>query len=366
MSSIDIRNFGIPTQGLGFVAEYYVLPNWVSSLSEIDFDRSPDAVEIATELDAVWSYDAFWDGGPQDSFAARYTGSLNVIEDGVYTIHLTSDDGSALYVDGELVINNDGNHGAKLVPVSLELSSGAHEIEVRYFESGGAQTLKLEWSGPDTDNELQLIDSSVVNYSLPADTDAANEGTDSVAASAEAAPDTVAEATTNPGLEAKFVKINRGDKTLDQINFDADPIAEQILTEVNYEKSRKAWWEDGPRSRFAAEITGQLNVEMAGEYTIYLESDDGSALSLDGVQIIDNDGRHGTTEIHETLFLTAGSHDLELLYFEYSGAQTLRLLWSGPDTDGAKVPISGNSLSHGEPAAAPVADQDNTDQGGHD
>ena len=104
----------------------------------------------------VKSNDPFWQGGAADNFAARYTGALVVETAGQYTLYLTSDDGSALYLDGAQVIDNDGLHGNVTRQVTLDLEAGQHPLEVFYFERTGAQTLELEWQGPDTGGQLQV------------------------------------------------------------------------------------------------------------------------------------------------------------------------------------------------------------------
>ncbi|SDX03413.1 PA14 domain-containing protein [Ruegeria halocynthiae] len=364
MSSIDTRSYGIPTEGLGFIAQYFILPNWVSSLNEIDFEATPNAVEVVDNLNIVSSYEPFWENGTRDSFAALYSGKLDVTSPGNYTFYLTSDDGSALYIDGELVINNDGNHASTLIPVSLDLTAGTHDIEIRYFESGGAQTLKLEWNGPDTGGDTQLLDESVVAYGTTDDSVASEDVVeDSTAGETDESNDQIE---SDLGLKAKFFRIDKGISDLDGVDFDAPPIAEDILTEVTYERSRDAWWADGPRNRFAAEITGQLNVETAGTYTIYLTSDDGSELYIDGEKVIDNDGLHAARLLTVTLDLSEGPHDIELRYFENRGAQTLVLEWDGPDTLGVRQAINGESLTHGVPVSDDGADHGNHGDSGSD
>ncbi len=358
MSSIDIRNFGLPPEGLGFVAQYFLLSQPASNLDEINFETSPDAVEVVAALNTQGSSDPFWEGGTDDLFAARYVGTLNVETAGEYTIYLTSDDGSALYIDGRKVIDNDGRHASTIIPVTLDLAAGAHDIEIRYFEAWGAQTLKLEWNGPDTGGETQLMGSDAISYT-------AQDVSGDTAQSAEqptTSDDTGADdhAQSSLGLEAKFFALQSSVSSLDEIDFGVDPDAKKVLSEISYEKSLDAWWEGGSRDRFAAELTGYLNVETAGEYTIYLTSDDGSALYIDGRKVIDNDGRHASTVIPVTLNLVAGAHDIEIRYFEAWGAQTLKLEWNGPDTNGITQLIGGDSLTHMSPAH-----DDGNDHGGH-
>jgi len=47
---------------------------------------------------------------------------------------LLADDGAKLYLNNELVIDNDGMHGARAVSGSATLTRGVHEIKVEYFQ----------------------------------------------------------------------------------------------------------------------------------------------------------------------------------------------------------------------------------------
>ncbi len=154
----------------GLKGDYFILPGMVASLSAIDFDATPYGTGSVDSLNFVNGFDPFWDGGPGDLFAVRYTGNLNVEEAGTYTLYLSSDDGSMLYIDGEPVIDNDGLHGTEEQRVTLELMAGAHEIELRYYEAYGAATLKLEWAGPDSNGFRKVIDGDALSYGGTIDT----------------------------------------------------------------------------------------------------------------------------------------------------------------------------------------------------
>ncbi len=141
----------------GLVAEFFALLSGVSSLSEIDFSVIPDATCIVDEVQYSEAFEPFWEGGPDDNFAARFTGHLTVAEAGLYTIQLNSDDGSVFFLDGERIINHDGLHAESAKSAVVELDAGDHPIEVLYFERGGHQILELDWSGPDTGGMLQAV-----------------------------------------------------------------------------------------------------------------------------------------------------------------------------------------------------------------
>ncbi len=67
-------------------------------------------------------------------FAIDYNGRFWIEKPGVYGFGLTSDDGSKLYIDGSLKINNDGLHLPQTVTAKLNLRGGIHTIRVSYFQ----------------------------------------------------------------------------------------------------------------------------------------------------------------------------------------------------------------------------------------
>lgn len=84
-----------------------------------------------------------------EHFGFRWNGMINVPKTGRYTFWTTSDDGSNLWVDGEHVVDNGGIHGTKTASGSIDLDEGRHAILVTFFEAGGGENMKVEWSGPE-------------------------------------------------------------------------------------------------------------------------------------------------------------------------------------------------------------------------
>lgn len=64
-------------------------------------------------------------------------GYIRVPEDGIYGFVLSSDDGSMLYIDGKVAVDNDGEHSTVIKSASRALRAGYHRIEVRYFDHNG-------------------------------------------------------------------------------------------------------------------------------------------------------------------------------------------------------------------------------------
>ncbi len=78
-----------------------------------------------------------------ERFGLRYTGYLHAPADGIYTLYLSSDDGSRLRIGSSLVVDNDGAHGEVEKSGQIALHAGWHALEVDYFQAGGGKALSL-------------------------------------------------------------------------------------------------------------------------------------------------------------------------------------------------------------------------------
>jgi len=81
-------------------------------------------------------------------FAITYSTYLKIDKKGEYTFFITSDDGSKLSVNGELIADNDGGHGAIQRSGTVELEQGLAHIEVEYFNEAGGYWLDTYYKGP--------------------------------------------------------------------------------------------------------------------------------------------------------------------------------------------------------------------------
>lgn len=86
------------------------------------------------------------------------------------------------------------------------------------------------------------------------------------------------------------------------------------------------------KQKFAYQVLGDLIIEKAGPYTLRLVSDDGAYLSVNGQRVISNWGFHGPEPVDATLDLTAGTHPLEILFFQGTGGAALSLQWFNNDS----------------------------------
>ena len=159
-------------------AEYFALPAGISSLGQIDFDAAPIATELVREINQDAGSGAFYPGGPSDDFAVRYTGTFEAEAAGVFDFFLTSDDGAQLFINGQLVVDNDGLHAPVEETGSLSLGEGSHTIEVIYFERGGGALVDLDWSGPGFARTQMVFEAPATNVINGTSGNDVLEGTD--------------------------------------------------------------------------------------------------------------------------------------------------------------------------------------------
>jgi hypothetical protein len=96
----------------------------------------------------------------------------------------------------------------------------------------------------------------------------------------------------------------------------------------------------GDNNTFSIRYSGFIQIDTPGTYTFFTTSDDGSKLFINGTEVVDNDGLHGSQERSGTISLTAGLHDITVLFFENSGGETLTVQYQGPSISKQNIPFS--------------------------
>lgn len=125
---------------------------------------------------------------------------------------------------------------------------------------------------------------------------------------------------------------------------------------------------------FNFEFKGYLFIETGGTYYFYLNSDDGSRLYIDDVQVVDFDGLHGKTSENggfgkksAAVSLTSGAHTIRVVFFENTGGEYLTMAYQGADTQNQNRYIPDEALTSGTASGptnnAPVITITNPDEG---
>jgi hypothetical protein len=121
----------------GLNATYFTNATWSDPpvLSTVDPQPSNDRL-----LEA-------FHGAPPHAFSTTWAGSLLAMRDGTYAVATISDDDSAVYVDGQVVVDNGGRRVWPRGATGLvALRRGVHAIYVRYAQDGGPFHVELLWA----------------------------------------------------------------------------------------------------------------------------------------------------------------------------------------------------------------------------
>ncbi len=84
----------------------------------------------------------------KDHFAFEFNGYIKIPTDGIYTFYVNSDDGCVLYIDDNIIVNNDGGHSAKIKENQIGLKKGFHKFKTLYFEDYMGEVLEIGIKGP--------------------------------------------------------------------------------------------------------------------------------------------------------------------------------------------------------------------------
>ena len=171
---------GIISGGPGLLGNYFgtaqipggvastsnLLPNTAANASYLG-NLTPTVTVFTAQIDFPDIHDnsfAPYANNCTSNVAARWIGLINITTVGSYQFESASDDGSVVYIDGALVVNNDFLQGA---PGNAPFgsfnftSTGLHSIEVDYMQGGGGGSEVLSWD-PTGGSNYVVVPSSVL------------------------------------------------------------------------------------------------------------------------------------------------------------------------------------------------------------
>ena len=124
----------------------YFLAQGPTTTCTLKSGQTPNVDKLMSTID--WSTAAQFADGREDNYQSTVLARLNIATAGEHTFRLTSDDGSVLRIDGNVVVDHDGLHGDTSKDGAVTLTAGNHDLRIDYIEAGGGQVLKLEWRAP--------------------------------------------------------------------------------------------------------------------------------------------------------------------------------------------------------------------------
>jgi hypothetical protein len=158
VDEIAARRDGSAWIGLGFVGVVAVFLAFAPLIGDIGgtvtapwrgyyYGNSKLEGEPRERFDRSIEFD-FGKDGPMrgigvDDFSIRWDTCLRLAEATKIRFELTSDDGSRLYVNGEEVVDNWGDHAPQTKYGSIALEAGVHHLEVEYYEARHGANVSL-------------------------------------------------------------------------------------------------------------------------------------------------------------------------------------------------------------------------------
>jgi PA14 domain/Fibronectin type III domain len=124
-------------------------------LSAIYFDNIDLTGSSISRIDSTVNFD-WGTNSPDaaiapDAFSVRWTGQIQAIESGTYTIRTYSDDGVRLWVNSQETIDNWTDHGPIHDTGTITLQAGQkYDVVLEYYDNNNGAILQLEWLRPGT------------------------------------------------------------------------------------------------------------------------------------------------------------------------------------------------------------------------
>jgi len=197
----------------------------------------------------------------------------------------------------------------------------------------------------------------------------------------DAAPCSASDAATTLGLQAEYFDNAGITYNLSLMPDLSGRIADVVRHEPNIDwaVTGNAWagLDDRFKDYWSVRHTGFIDIPTSENWTFYLNSDDGTKLWIDGVEIVNHEGVHGMSETSDTVWLEAGEHSVRTEFYEHGGAAGFHLSWASANqtkqvipttafTRGSSTPVRDADLIHhwgfdessGDVAADSVGDAD--------
>jgi hypothetical protein len=149
-----------------------------------------------------------------------------------------------------------------------------------------------------------------------------------------------------PGLLGEYFDIGEAVEDYPSVD-DKKPTKTIVDKQINWDMTTESLGESGLSEKFYVRWNGFLRVPKDGKYTLYLESDDGSRLAVNGKEVVNNGGLHAMEEKSGEVEVKKGDHPIKLELFENEGEVGLKLSWETEGADKQIVPAT--ALFHEEP-----------------
>ncbi len=136
---VSTANYTIVSKENGVYYKYYEGGKWKKIPDFSTLKAVREGMIFSFDLDAITDK-------ADDQYAIVFESFLEVAVAEDVTFYTVSDDGSKLYLNDKLVVDNDGSHGATEKSGTIQVTPGRHKLRVEYFEDYSDEALKVLYS----------------------------------------------------------------------------------------------------------------------------------------------------------------------------------------------------------------------------
>lgn len=126
----------------GVAAYLYLYSGDQPNFETLKKDGAPIQGSVVSQIHVLEESDL---GERTQDVAVLFKGNLRIDKTASYSFRTVSDDGSRLFIDDQMVVNNWGFHGAEPKDGEVYLTAGDHPFELHYFQGGGGGAVSFQW-----------------------------------------------------------------------------------------------------------------------------------------------------------------------------------------------------------------------------
>jgi beta-glucosidase len=124
----------------GLNAEYFTNTN---------LSGEPVITRTDRNIDFDWGFEEPAPGIGSENFSVRWIGKVTATTTGDHAFSLYSDDGSRLFIDENLLIDNWGDHGPQVKMAHMTMTKGqVSNVRIEFYERSGGACIRFGWQPP--------------------------------------------------------------------------------------------------------------------------------------------------------------------------------------------------------------------------
>ena len=247
--------------------------------NNVNLTGSPALVRTDSQINFDWGGSSPAAGVEADHFSVRWTAFVS-FGGGNYVFNATTDDGVRVWVDEQLLIDRWYDQTESTHSVAKYLSGGYHSVRVEHYENAGQAVCKVWWTLSGGGSTPPTSGDWFAEYY-------------------------------NNNYLGGTAAVARNEST--------------IYYDWGYGSPDGAISSD----YFSARWTRNVYFDSSTNYTFSATVDDGVRVWLDGSLVIDKWYPQSRTTHSGTVYVTAGTHQVKVEYFEQTGVAACMVSWAG-------------------------------------